>query len=102
MKPEGYDGPERRQYFRYNIIYSPKEQVRLKIKNKQFEVVDLSRGGLRFLKVGRPRLDRLFEGELIYADGRRKTITGEIVWEINEEVGIKYIRSDPEGPETEG
>ena len=50
MTSKEYDGPERRQYFRYNIIYSPKDTAMLKIGTKQFEVLDFSQGGLRFLK----------------------------------------------------
>jgi len=102
MKSEEYDGPERRQYFRYNLIYSPKDKVRLKIKNKQFDVLDFSQAGFRFLKAGPTRLERLLEGELIYADGRRKKITGEIIWEVNDEVGVKYALNDPKQNETKG
>jgi hypothetical protein len=91
MKTKKYDGPERRQYFRYNIIYSPKDKARLKINDRHFEVVDFSQGGLRFLKDSPVHLERLFEGEVIFADGRRKKVSAEIIWEINEEVGIKYI-----------
>ena len=90
MESKEYDGPERRQYFRYNIIYSPKDKAELIIENKQFEVLDFSQGGLRFLKDNPVHLERLIQGELIFADGRIKKITAEIIWEINEEVGIKY------------
>ncbi len=90
MVSRQYDGPERRKYFRHNVIYAPKKRAKLKINKDRFDVLDFSQGGLRFLKDSPVHLERLIQGELIFADGRRKKITAEIVWEINDEVGIKY------------
>lgn len=91
MDPKKYDGPERRKYFRYNIIYAPKERARLEIDNDQFEVLDFSRGGLRFFKDNPADIENRFQGKLIFSDGTTKEIKAEIVWELNNEVGIKYI-----------
>ncbi len=90
MASKQYEGPERRKYFRHNVIYAPKTRAKLKINKDQFDVLDFSQGGLRFLKDSPVRLERLIQGELIFADGRRKKITAEIIWEIKGEVGIEY------------
>jgi hypothetical protein len=90
MASEKYDGPERRKYFRYNVIYAPKKRAKLKINKDHFKVLDFSQGGLRFIKDSSVLLERLIQGELIFADGRRKKITAEIIWETSNEVGIKY------------
>jgi hypothetical protein len=90
MAPQPYNGVERRKYFRYNVIYSPKRRAKLKVDQDQFEILDFSRAGLRFLKESPVPLKRLFQGELIFSDGRRKKINAEIIWEIRNEVGIKY------------
>ena len=91
MEPIQYEGPERRNYFRYNIIFSPRHGAKLIIEGKTFKVLDFSEGGLRFLKEDQNPLGPCVKAQLIYADGKKKSIEGEIVWELGEEVGLKYI-----------
>ena len=91
MDTKPYDGPERRKYFRYNLIYSPKERIKFKINNDLFDVLDFSQGGLRFIKTNPINVDSHIRGELIFSNGRTKEIIGEIVWELNDEIGVKYI-----------
>ena len=91
MASKRYDGPERRKYFRYNVIYAPKKRAKLKINKDRFDVLDFSQGGLRFLKDQPVNIENRFRGELMFADGSSKEIKAEIVWQLNKEVGIKYM-----------
>ena len=91
MNDRVYDGPERRQYFRYHLICSPKQKTRLSIGDVAFDVIDFSDGGLRFVNPERIPIDSPLYGELVLADGQRKQICGEIVWEIETEIGVRFI-----------
>jgi len=91
MTSKQYGGLERRKYFRYNVIYAPRKQAKLKINTDQFDVLDFSQGGLRFLKDKPVNIKNHFHGELMFADGSSQEIKAEIVWELNKEVGIKYL-----------
>lgn len=89
MNDKSYNGPERRKYFRYNVIYAPK-QARLKIGDQHFQVLDYSEGGLRFTKQKNFKSDRQIKATLVHADGRSEDIVGEIVWQTDKEIGLKF------------
>ncbi len=91
MASKQYEGPERRKYFRHNVIYAPQKRAKLKINKDQFDVLDFSQGGLRFLNDKPINIENRFRGELIFADGSSQEIKAEIVWELNKEVGINYL-----------
>ena len=90
MENKTYDGPERRQYFRYNIIFSPRQGAELTIGNHTFKVLDFSEGGLRFIKDVNFKIERRIRGTLITSDGNSREIDGQVVWDTGEEVGIEY------------
>ena len=90
MKTNPYDGPERRQYFRYTLICSPKEKARLSVGENIFDVIDFSDGGLRFVNPQRIPLENPLHGELILADGQTKTVCAEIVWKTQKEIGLRF------------
>ena len=89
MKTKPYDGPDRRNYFRHNLIYSPKKRAKLKIENDEYEVLDLSQVGLRFIKESDTRLENLIRGILTFSNGEIKSIEGEIIWK-KENLQSKY------------
>ncbi|MDF1594140.1 MAG: PilZ domain-containing protein [Desulfobacterales bacterium] len=90
MKKTKYDGPERRQYFRYNLIYAPKDKATLKIGTHSYEVLDMSKEGLRFKNDGEPIMDKKVSGVLEFSDGDTRMVEAEIIWEQENEVGLKF------------
>ncbi|MFC1799270.1 PilZ domain-containing protein [Thermodesulfobacteriota bacterium] len=90
MNDNAYDGPERRKYFRYQIIFSPRQEAKLIIGDHTFKVLDFSEGGLRFIKAENINLDRRVNGTLVYSDGKAAEIDGEVIWDVGEEVGLQY------------
>jgi hypothetical protein len=90
MKAKTYDGPERRQYFRYNLIYSPKDKAKLVIGTQEYEVMDMSEMGLRFIKKTDTILEKQITGTLKLSNGKNKIIKGEIVWQRGDEVGVRF------------
>ncbi len=76
---------------RYNLIYSPKDPIKLRINDDLFEVLDFSPCGLRFIKTKPINMGSRILGELTFSNGRTKEIVGEIVLELNDEIGVKYI-----------
>ncbi len=91
MSRKRYEGPERRKYFRYKVIYAPKHKARLVINGREFTVLDFSEGGLRFAKDRKTKIDHHVRGRLIYADGKTRQIDGEIVWDHDTEAGLQYV-----------
>lgn len=94
MNTKTYNGPERRQYFRHKLIYSPKEKARLQIGSHEYEVLDMSEGGLRFIMDSGLILEKQFRGVLILSSGKNRTIEGEIVWQQGNEIGVKFKPQD--------
>ena len=71
MSNPPYDGPERRKYFRHNVIFAPRQKARLTIGDREFEVIDFSDGGLRFAKDDDTPLKKQYSWE---TDSRRWSI----------------------------
>jgi len=90
MKNKKYDGPERRQYFRYNLIYAPKDKAKLTIGTDVYEVLDLSAEGLRFKNDSDTITEKQVYGVLEFANGETRMIEGEIIWEQENEIGLKF------------
>jgi hypothetical protein len=90
MKKQKYDGRERRQYFRYNLIYAPKDKAKLKIGAAIYEVLDMSLGGLRFKNDSGTIMEKKVAGVLEFSSGETRTIEGEIIWEQENEIGLKF------------
>ena len=79
MKKQKYDGPERRQYFRYNLIYAPKDKAKLKIGTHEYEVLDMSVGGLRFINDSETIMEKKICGVLEFSSGETRNIEAEII-----------------------
>ena len=91
MPQKKYSGPERRKYFRHNLIYVPKKTAILSIGHHRFNVLDLSDGGLRFINDKGIALANRIQGTLILSETDTRKISGEIVWEIGDETGLAFI-----------
>ena len=90
MKEKKYAGPERRQYFRYNLIYAPKDKAMLKIGTHEYEVLDMSVEGLRFKNDGGLITQKQVHGVLEFSSGETRIVEGEIIWEQENEIGLKF------------
>jgi len=87
MTETEYGDSERRKYFRHNLMYAPRK-AKLKIEDCDYEVKDISKGGLRFLSDA--KLEKQIRGILTVSDNEPKAIEGIIVWRIGNEVGLKF------------
>jgi len=90
MNKKKYDGPERRQYFRYNLIYAPKDKAKLKIGTHEYEVLDMSEEGLRFKNDSETIMEKKVCGVLEFSNGETRMIEAEIIWEQENEIGLKF------------
>ena len=90
MKKKKYEGPERRQYFRYKLIYAPKDRAKLKIGMHKYEVLDMSAGGLRFKNDSETIPQKKIRGVLEFSSGKTRVIEGEIIWEQENEIGLRF------------
>ena len=90
MNATPYGGFERRKYFRYNLIFAPRQKARLTTATCEFDVIDFSDGGLRFSKAPDTILERYIQGNLVRADGQSTPVEGRIVWHSGDEAGLEY------------
>ena len=91
MPPKKYNGPERRKYFRHNIIYVPRKKAVLSIDHHHFDVMDMSDGGLRFINDKGIALGNRIQGTLILSETDTRNISGEIAWENGDETGLEFV-----------
>ena len=90
MAGKQYSGFERRKYFRYNLIYIAREKVKLIIGNIEYEVLDISQGGLRFLYDNEIDLGMQIQAIIKFSDDESRAIEGKIVWGKDSEIGMKF------------
>ena len=82
-------GMERRKYFRYQLIYSPKD-AKLTIGDHDYRVMDLSVDGLRVQIDNDFPFGKEIRGTITFSDGESKVIEGSIVWMQDNEIGLKF------------
>lgn len=86
MKRNPQDGSERRSYFR--ITYSPEKRPMLKIGTHEFEIADISEGGIRFVNERKLEIEKPVRGTAKFLFGGSFDVEGDIVWEENSELGL--------------
>ena len=86
MKKIQYEGSERRTYFR--ILYRLENRPKLKIGRNEFEVADISEGGMRLARKKEVGLDQKVRGTATFLCGESIAVEGKIVWEKNGELGL--------------
>ena len=91
MPPKKYNGPERRKYFRHNIIYVPQKKAILSIEHHRYDVIDISDGGLRFINDKGIALGNRIQGKLILSETDIRKISGEIAWVDGDEIGLEFV-----------
>ena len=88
MKKEKKDS-ERRLFLRRE--YKPNERPTLKIGKFDFEVIDISKRGLRFINKNKINLEGWISGTLTFLDNRSIEIDGIIVRKQNNEIGLHLV-----------
>ena len=89
-------GRERRKYFR--IVYQTGKRPILKIKSQQFQIIDISRNGLRLLdESGFEKDDDPIKFRAIFLDGESFDLEGYVVWQKRDEFGLKLKTFFPTG-----
>lgn len=86
MRNSPPNGSERRNYFR--ITYSPAKRPVLRIGANEFEIADLSEGGIRFINEKKLEIEKPVRGTARFLHGASFDIEGDIVWEQNSEIGL--------------
>ena len=91
MEMDEHAGREKRSFIR--IVYTPGKRPRLAAIDIEFEVTDISEGGIRFLNDAQVQLPEFIMGTLILLDDERIDIDGKVEWQQHNKVGIslKYM-----------
>lgn len=77
---------EKRRYYR--IEYPASMRPTLKIRNHEFEVVNISEKGVLFLADKRTSFGRWVSGEVTFYDGQTMGIEGKVVRKYENNIGI--------------
>ena len=86
MEKDKYNGIERRSYFR--VTYDPSERPLLQIDDKEFDVMDISEEGIRFVNQYDIQLNKQISGKLKLLNNDLLEITGSIEWVEGNQVGV--------------
>lgn len=77
---------EKRRYYR--VEYPPSLRPILKIRKHQFEVLDISEKGIKFLTGEKIKFGRWVSGRVTFYDGETLPIEGKIVREHENNIGL--------------
>ena len=83
-----YSGFERRKYFRYQLLYSPRD-AKISIDGREYKILDISREGIRIEVDKKASFAQQIEGTVVFSDGTTQQIKGGIVWMQDGEIGLK-------------
>ena len=86
METNPYEGSERRTYFR--ILYPPDKRPKLIVGEHQFEIADISEGGIRLINTQNAKLEETIRGSTTFLYGETMDIEGAVVWKQNNEIGL--------------
>ena len=86
MNHTPYDGSERRTFFR--ISYRFEHRPKLKIGKHEFEVADISEGGMRLVRNKTIGLNQKVRGTITFLCGESVDVEGNTVWEETSELGL--------------
>jgi hypothetical protein len=86
MDLDGHAEREKRSYIR--IVYNPGKRPRLAANNAEFEVTDISEGGIRFMNSTAVALPEFIRGTITFLDNETLDIDGRLEWQQHNEVGL--------------
>ena len=84
-----YEGPERRQYPR--TVFDSEDRPRLKIGVQEFEIIDISEKGVRFVNDKKVNSAGWINGTIIFPDSKSIDIDGIIVRQESGNLGLHLI-----------
>jgi len=85
-----YDGAERRKYFR--LIYPPGKRPRLKVREHELEIIDISEQGMKLLNYMQRNIGKYISGTVELYSGESIDIIGKVVWLYKNELGLLTTR----------
>ena len=71
--------------------YGPKERPRLKVGKIEFEVVDISERGIKFINNKKINMEGWISGTLIFLDNRSIEIDAIVVRKRDDEIGLHLV-----------
>ncbi len=80
------EGSEKRSFFR--VSYQPAKRPKLTLGKHEFEIVNISEGGIRFINNQKIKLAASVRGTAHFLSGTSMDIDAGIVWEQSSEVGL--------------
>ncbi len=80
------EGSEKRTFFR--ISYQPDKRPKLTIEMYEFEIADISEGGIRFINNQKIKLAESVRGTVHFLSGASMDVEANIVWKQFREVGL--------------
>lgn len=83
----------RRRHFRVN--YPTHDRPCIKIRGYEFEVIDVSESGLRFINDQEVKLAKWFRVTLIFLDGQAIERESRLVWRHEDIYGIEFVMPIP-------
>ena len=81
-----YEDTEKRASVR--LVYPSMKRPKLKIKEDEMDVIDLSETGVKFIKDKQQPLSECVHGTTKLLSGKSIDIAGKIVWESDNEIGL--------------
>ena len=81
-----YEDTEKRACVR--LVYPSMKRPKLKIKEDEMDVIDLSETGVKFIKDKQQTLSECVHGTTKLLSGKSIDIAGKIVWESDNEIGL--------------
>ena len=85
---------EKRKYPR--LKFDSEKMPVLKLGDKEYEIENISQGGIRLLKGREILFEDIVDGEVVFPDGESVKIEGCIVWEHEDVVGLSFRDILPE------
>ena len=87
IKTMGQGGPaDKREFAR--LEYPPRLRPLFKLGDQILEVIDISEKGLRLRNDSRLELKELVHGEVQLLSGKPISVSGEVAWSLNNEIGL--------------
>lgn len=85
-----YAGREKRKYAR--LAYPPKRRPILSVGDCELEVVDISEGGMKLFNYKQHQLTPEIRGTIEFASGITFEVSGKIIWQYRNELGLFTTR----------
>jgi len=86
---DGIEHQDRRGLYR--VTYPPEARPKLKIKSREFEVINLSEKGIRFLLDKQIEFTKWVRGRVTFQDGESLEVEGKIIWKKPDEIALSLL-----------